>query len=156
MNVPNISSLQELQKLGKKTSLIVLDFYTTWCGPCKRIAPEFQSIAIRSEYTDKVGFVKVDAEEAEELADKYRISCFPTFIITDATGNALERIEGADLRSLTLKLGKQVAKRDGKIDTGAVQIREDFQEEKEIKCERKTTTKKYTNGLFDPLFKIFG
>jgi len=57
--------------------LVVVDFYATWCGPCKMIAPKLEEMA--SQFTDVI-FLKVDVDDNEEVASQYDISCMPTFI----------------------------------------------------------------------------
>lgn len=57
---------------------IVLDVYTDWCGPCKYLAPLLEEL--NQEYGHKYQFVKLNAEEQEELANFYHIEAFPTLI----------------------------------------------------------------------------
>lgn len=56
----------------------IIDFYTTWCGPCKRLAPIMQELA--EEYCDKVVIYKVDTEQERELAAVFGISSIPTLL----------------------------------------------------------------------------
>uniref|UniRef100_T1E2P3 Thioredoxin n=1 Tax=Psorophora albipes TaxID=869069 RepID=T1E2P3_9DIPT len=58
--------------------LIVVDFFATWCGPCKVIAPKLEEF--QNKYADKIVVLKVDVDECEELAVKYNISSMPTFV----------------------------------------------------------------------------
>ena len=60
--------------LGK---LVVIDFFATWCGPCKMISPKIEAMA--GEMSNVV-FLKVDVDEAEDVAQEYNISAMPTFI----------------------------------------------------------------------------
>ena len=53
----------------------IIDFYTTWCGPCKRLAPIMEELA--KEYAGKVYFYKVDVEQEKEVAQAFGISSFP-------------------------------------------------------------------------------
>ncbi|KAH9366721.1 hypothetical protein HPB48_008778 [Haemaphysalis longicornis] len=67
---------KKLDEAGDK--LVVVDFYATWCGPCKMIEPFLKQ---QSEiYKDQVVFLKVDVDENEEIASQYEISCMPTFL----------------------------------------------------------------------------
>ncbi|PIO62762.1 thioredoxin, partial [Teladorsagia circumcincta] len=58
-------------------SLIVIDFYATWCGPCKIMGPKFTKMS--SEYPTVV-FVKIDVDETEDVVSRFDIKVMPTFI----------------------------------------------------------------------------
>ncbi len=58
--------------------VVVVDFFATWCGPCKMLAPVFESV---SEELDNAKFVKVDIDQSLELAQKFGISTVPTMMI---------------------------------------------------------------------------
>lgn len=77
----------------------VIDFYATWCGPCKQIAPMFEML--KSEYSDKINFESVDVDKDVEMTVKYGIEAMPTFVILDAAGNEINRIVGADAKALS-------------------------------------------------------
>lgn len=55
---------------------VVVDFYATWCGPCKRLAPVLAELA--TEYAGRVKFVKVDVDRARGLAQRHQITAVPT------------------------------------------------------------------------------
>ena len=55
----------------------MIDFFATWCGPCKMIAPKIEQMA--GEMANVV-FLKVDVDEAEDVAQEYNISAMPTFV----------------------------------------------------------------------------
>ena len=96
MTIQHIANLTELAKLTNENQVIVIDFYTTWCGPCKAIEPYFQQL---SETYKNYTFVKVDADEAEDVCDKYQVNSMPTFILLK---NDIEigRVSGASRTSL--------------------------------------------------------
>lgn len=58
---------------------VLVDFFATWCGPCKMIAPVIEEIAER--YAGKVKIRKVNVDEENELAMKYQISSIPTLVL---------------------------------------------------------------------------
>ncbi|KIH66849.1 thioredoxin, partial [Ancylostoma duodenale] len=58
-------------------SLVVIDFYATWCGPCKIMGPKF--LKLSNEFTSVV-FVKVDVDESEDIVSRFDIKVMPTFI----------------------------------------------------------------------------
>lgn len=57
-----------------KEGVTVIDFYADWCGPCKMLGPVLEEVA--GEVSD-VKFAKVNVDEAEEIAAKYRIMSIP-------------------------------------------------------------------------------
>lgn len=65
----------------------VIDFYTTWCGPCKRLAPIMEELALT--YCDQVHFYKVDIEKDRELAGVFRISSIPQVLYIPVQGEPL-------------------------------------------------------------------
>ncbi len=75
---------------------VVIDFFATWCGPCQRVAPMFVELAER--FKDIV-FLKVDVDEAEEVAEGFQVSSLPTFVFLNK-GNIYERFSGANLNQL--------------------------------------------------------
>lgn len=56
----------------------VVDFFATWCGPCKMLAPVFEEL---SGEMDGVKFFKVDVDQALDVARKFAITTVPTMII---------------------------------------------------------------------------
>jgi len=58
---------------------VVVDFYAPWCGPCKMLSPVLEKLA--SEFNGKVKFVKVNVDDAAELANAYNITGVPTLIL---------------------------------------------------------------------------
>lgn len=65
----------------------VIDFYTTWCGPCKRLAPIMEELS--QTYCDQVRFYKVDTERERELAAVFRISSIPQVLYIPVEGDPL-------------------------------------------------------------------
>lgn len=59
--------------------IVVVDFFATWCGPCKMLAPIFEQLSV--EMKDDAKFVKVDIDKSLEIARKYMISSVPTMMI---------------------------------------------------------------------------
>lgn len=78
------------------TKLVVIDFYATWCGPCKMIAPKIEELA--SEFSDVV-FLKVDVDESEDIAMKYNIASMPTFIFIKSS-ETVHQFSGANYDKL--------------------------------------------------------
>ena len=60
----------------KQADYAVIDFWATWCGPCRMLAPTLETLA--EKYEGKVAFGKVNVDEEEALAISYGISVIPT------------------------------------------------------------------------------
>ncbi len=70
---------------GKKPC--VIDFYTTWCGPCKRLAPIMEELS--ETYKGKVNFYKVDTEQERELAYIFQINSIPQVLYIPVKGEPI-------------------------------------------------------------------
>lgn len=75
---------------------VVIDFFATWCGPCKRIAPTYEKL---SEAFPKIAFLKCDVDESAELVNMFDVSAMPTFVFLK-NGQVIKRVEGADMAGL--------------------------------------------------------
>jgi thioredoxin 1 len=93
-----INTLQELNKLSEnsKSKKVIIDFFANWCGPCKKIAPEY--IKLSEKYPD-IEFCKCDVDEATTISEVFNINSLPTFIFL-SDGNIVNTLEGADLEGL--------------------------------------------------------
>lgn len=65
--------------LIRDNKLVLVDFFATWCGPCKMIAPFIEEVA--EEYEGKAVVAKIDVDEAQEICREYCISSIPTVIL---------------------------------------------------------------------------
>lgn len=66
------------EEVKKSSSLVVLDFWATWCGPCRMVAAEFDEIA--DDEAPSVKLCKVNVDEQPELADEFGIKFIPDLI----------------------------------------------------------------------------
>ena len=66
---------EKFDELLKGDKPVVCDFFATWCGPCKMLAPVMDKVS--GEFADKAVFVKVDIDENAELAVRYGIMSIP-------------------------------------------------------------------------------
>lgn len=62
----------------KEAPLAMVDFWATWCGPCKMMGPIVEKLA--GDYDGKALVAKVDTDEESELAEKFNISSIPTIL----------------------------------------------------------------------------
>lgn len=58
---------------------VIVDFYATWCGPCKMLAPVLEEVS--EEYAGKVNFFNVDVDENPDLAMQYKIMNIPALVV---------------------------------------------------------------------------
>lgn len=80
------------QEIINSSTPALIDFYATWCGPCKAIAPMIESL--KSEFTGQVNVVKIDVDENPELAQLYNIKSLPTLMFFK-NGNVVDTIKGS-------------------------------------------------------------
>lgn len=106
-------SLTEAKKLAKKSDkLIFIDAYTSWCGPCKRMAATTFKNSDVAEYFNK-NFVnlKIDVEkdaDGPELARMYKIQAYPTLLFIDGDGKMHKSVLGFQEPDKLLAIGKSV------------------------------------------------
>jgi thioredoxin 1 len=108
----------------KGSAVCVVDFYTSWCGPCKKLAPLLEETIKEhsdlrrlhtNEFTDldvlkkKVTFVKVNIENHQELADKFKVSSIPLICFYKNGVLCREKVVGANLDSIMTNVVKLTA-----------------------------------------------
>lgn len=71
---------------------LVIDFWATWCGPCRMVAPIIAELA--EEYDGKVTIGKCDVEEADDIAAEFGIRSIPTIVFMKE-GKIVDKIVGA-------------------------------------------------------------
>lgn len=79
VEIVEIKNLEQFeQEIMNENEIIFIDFYATWCMPCKAMTPVIEEIAKEHK---EVKFVKVDVDKNEKLAIKYNVMSIPTMII---------------------------------------------------------------------------
>ena len=73
-----------------ESGVVVVDFFATWCGPCKMLSPVIDEL---SGELENVNFVKVDIDQSLELARRFEVSIVPTVIVFK-DGKEAERLVG--------------------------------------------------------------
>ncbi|KAM3857769.1 thioredoxin b [Diretmus argenteus] len=94
------SFLSILKEAGDK--LVVVDFTATWCGPCKQIAPRYHEMSEKPENKNVI-FLKVDVDEAQDVASHCDIKCMPTFHFYK-NGQMVGEFSGANYDKLVEKV----------------------------------------------------
>ena len=83
---------ENFETLKKGQKPLVVDFWATWCGPCRMVAPIISELA--EKYDGKLVVGKCDVEESEELAAQFGIRNIPT-ILFFKNGEVVDKIVGA-------------------------------------------------------------
>jgi len=92
MSVLNISGENDFNdKILNGGKPVLVDFWASWCGPCKMVAPELEAVA--QEYEDKAIVVKVNVDEQQKLASNYNVMSIPTLLLFK-DGKEVDRIVG--------------------------------------------------------------
>ena len=71
--------------------LTVVDFFATWCGPCRKLGPILEEV--ETELGDKVNFKKIDTDDNIDAAKEYQVSGLPTLLVFK-DGEVVERMVG--------------------------------------------------------------
>lgn len=77
MSLIHVTSENFEKALDAAPNLAVVDFFATWCGPCKMLSPVIEEAA---EEMHDVSFYKIDVDECPDLASKYQVMSVPTLI----------------------------------------------------------------------------
>jgi thioredoxin 1 len=98
-------STKEFKELLEKEGLVLVDFYATWCGPCKMMTPVLEELA--ETLKDDVTIAKIDVDQESDLASEYRISSIPTLVLLKNGKPVDSAIGYRDARFLAEMINKQ-------------------------------------------------
>lgn len=87
MQIINKSEFEAMKNDG----LLLVDFFATWCGPCKMLAPVLESLS--TTFEGKINIVKVDVDKDQDLAMQFGIMSVPTMILFK-DGAPVKQIQG--------------------------------------------------------------
>jgi thioredoxin 1 len=87
-------NFDEIMSQGKP---VLMDFWATWCGPCKRLGPIIEELA--QEYEGKAVIGKCDIEENDELTEKFGIMNVPTVVFLK-DGKEVDRVVGLAMKNI--------------------------------------------------------
>ena len=73
-----VATNTNFDELLQDSKLVIVDFWATWCGPCRMISPILDEV--EEEMPDKITVVKVNVDDADEIAGRYRIMSIPTLL----------------------------------------------------------------------------
>ncbi len=79
-----------LTYIGDKPAIV--DFYASWCGPCKKLSPIMEKLS--KKYEDKVNFYKIDVDKSSDLANALNIRAIPTLIFFKDSSSSIIIMEG--------------------------------------------------------------
>lgn len=108
MTVKTFKSYKEFRKVVETGKPMVVDFWATWCGPCKIISPVFERLSEIPDYAE-LEFWKVDVDEQQEVAKDAHIRAMPTFIFFK-DGDKKKELVGANppaLQTLVSEAAKE-------------------------------------------------
>ena len=90
-----IQNFDQFQSIINEEKISVVDFFATWCGPCKMLGPVFEQVG--NEMSNEANFLKIDIDQFNEIASMFQVQSVPTIIF--------------------FKNGKEIARHIGFIDS---------------------------------------
>jgi len=90
--VLNVTTATWEQEVLQSPSLVMVDFWAVWCGPCRMIAPTVEELA--KEYSGQIKVAKLNTDENPDIASKYKIMGIPTIMFFRA-GQKIDQVVGA-------------------------------------------------------------
>lgn len=91
--IANLNDQNFKEEVLKSQKLVLVDFWSSWCPPCKIMNPIMEKIA--EHYSDKIKVCKLNVDEARLTASQYGIEAIPTFLFFKPGKNIVDKIVGA-------------------------------------------------------------
>ncbi len=91
MSVTNLNEKNFEEEVLNSEKPVLIDFWASWCGPCRMMLPVIDQIA--EEMQDEVKVCKINIDEEKNLAEKYNVMSIPTFVVIK-DGNEVGRSVG--------------------------------------------------------------
>lgn len=89
------TSLEEAEKAAASSNRkIFVDFFATWCGPCKRLEAQVFSTSEFKDLSSKLVFLRIDVDAQKSVASTYGITAMPTQMVLDASGQMIDQRVG--------------------------------------------------------------
>lgn len=86
-----LNTLDLEQELKSTSRPVIVDFFATWCGPCKMLSPVLENIS--NKFGDNLKIIKIDIDKYPDIADKYEVMSVPTLMFF-VNGNLVRRETG--------------------------------------------------------------
>ena len=89
-DVENVTAKTFPDAVERSALPVVVDFYATWCGPCRMLAPVLDDLA--EDYEGRVKFVRVNVDEEPDLAERFHVGAVPTVVLLNGGKVSATRI----------------------------------------------------------------
>lgn len=94
-----ISSADFKTKVLEASEPVLVDFFATWCGPCKKLAPVLDEVS--NEVAGKASVYKVDIDQSRDIAEQYGVMSVPTLILFE-NGQPAKQLVGAQSKNVLI------------------------------------------------------